>query len=88
MKSTVDLHRMLGLILLASVATLPACVQPRVQQPEGSEGATAERVSLLTNQVASLQRYTSQMEELYAAQEAEILKLRQQVASLSPSQSD
>ena len=87
MKSTVHIRRMFGLILLA-VATLPACVQPRVQQPEGSEAATAERVSLLTRQVASLERYTSQMEEIYAAQEAEILRLRQQVASLSPRQSE
>ena len=37
---------------------------------------TAESVSLLTKQVASLQRYSAQMEEIYASQAAEILSLQ------------
>ena len=88
MKSNDHRRRTFGLMLLAGIVTLPACVQPRVQEPEASEAATAERIALLTNQVASLQRYTSQMEEIYAAQEAEILSLRRQVASSSPRQRD
>jgi hypothetical protein len=70
--------RVLNLILLAGVAALPACVQPRTTD----EAVTAERVFVLGQQVESLTKYASQMEELYAAQEAEILALRQEVASL------
>jgi hypothetical protein len=86
MRSNDHRRRLFGLMLLAGIATLQACVQPRVLEPEAGEAAAAEQISLLTNQVASLHRYASQMEEIYAAQEAEILSLRKQVASLSPRQ--
>lgn len=80
--------RALNLILLAGVAALPACVQPRTtgasahEEVEADEAVTAERVFVLGQQVESLTRYASQMEQLYAAQEAEILALRQEVARL------
>lgn len=80
--------RVFTLILLAGVAALPACVQPRTtgaiahQEVEADEAVTAERVFVLGQQVESLTRYASQMEQLYAAQEAEILALRREVASL------
>lgn len=80
--------RVQSLILLAAVAALPACVQPRTtgagahQEVEADEAVTAERVVVLGQQVESLTRYASQMEQLYAAQEAEILALRQEVSRL------
>jgi hypothetical protein len=80
--------RVLNLILLAGVATLPACVQPRTtgaiahQEVEADEAVTAERLFVLGQQVESLTKYASQMEQLYAAQEAEILALRREVAGL------
>ena len=61
--------RVLNLILLAGVAALPACVQPRTTDASAQE-------------VESLTRYASRMEQLYAEQEAEILALRQEVAGL------
>ena len=57
-----------GVALFAGVATLPACVQPRVSE--------------LSRQLEDTQRFAAQMEQTYAAQEAEILALRQEVASL------
>ena len=63
-------------IILASVAALPACVQPRVQPQPNGDAVTLERESGLTNQLESLQRYASQMEQTYAAQEAEIRSLQ------------
>ena len=84
MKSNSHAPRMFGLLVLA--ATLTACAQPRVQESAADEAVTAERVSLLTDQVASLQRYSAQMEQIYAAQEAEILSLQQEIARRGPSQ--
>jgi hypothetical protein len=78
-----DHHVRRAFLLLGAVAALPACVQTPVEQ---SHAATAERVSLLTSQLRDFERYTTQMEKQYAAQEAEILALRDQVASLSSSQ--
>ena len=74
MKSNSHAPRMFGLLVLA--ATLTACAQPRVQESVADEAVTAEGVSLLTDQVASLRRYSAQMEEIYASQEAEILSLQ------------
>jgi hypothetical protein len=84
MKSNSHAPRMFGLLVLA--ATMTACAQPRVQESAADEAVTAERVSLLTDQVASLQRYSAQMEEIYASQEAEIVSLRQEIARRGPSQ--
>ena len=61
------------LVILAGVAALTACVQPRVQQSQAGEAVAEDEVSLLTNQLESLQKYASRMEQIYAAQEAEIL---------------
>ena len=61
-------HFLSSLALFAGVATLPACVQPRVSE--------------LSRQLEDHQRFAAQMEQTYAAQEAEILALRQEVASL------
>jgi hypothetical protein len=83
MKLNSHAPRMFGLVMV--LAALTACAQPRVQTA-GSEEPTEDAVSLLTNQVQSLERYASRMEELYAAQEAEILSLRQEVASLKSGQ--
>ena len=82
MKLTTHAPRMCGLFV--ALATLTACAQPRVQPAAGSE-PNDDAVLLLSNQVQSLQRYSSQMEQLYAAQEAEILRLRQEIASLRSS---
>jgi len=57
-----------GVALIAGVVALPACVQPRVSE--------------LSRQLDAHQRFSAQMEKTYAAQEAEILALRQEVASL------
>ena len=73
MKSCSHAPRVFGVLLLAP--TLIACAQSRVQESP-DEAATAERIALLTDQVASLQRYSAQMEEIYAAQEAEIVSLQ------------
>ena len=54
--------------LFLGVAALPACVQPRVAE--------------LSKQVEDTTRYAARMEEIYAAQEAEILSLRTQLATL------
>lgn len=77
-------------VLVSSCALLTACVQPQAQQsatavrePGPDAAATAERVAELAQQLESMSRYAAQMEEIYAAQEAEILALRQQVASLA-----
>jgi hypothetical protein len=59
-------------ILCPALAVLLACAEPRIRPPE----APTE----LDLQVASLQRYVSQMEKTYAAQEAEILALRREIA--------
>jgi hypothetical protein len=84
MKSNSHVRR--TFILLAGVAALAACVQqPTTDRSESGEAVTAERASLFTAQVESLQRYTTQMEKLYAEQEAEILRLRRQAASVTPS---
>ena len=83
MKSCSHAPRLFGVLLLAP--TLIACAQSRVQESP-AEAATAERIALLTDQVASLQRYSAQMEEIYAAQEAEILSLEQEIARRGPSQ--
>ena len=81
-----------SLVLLASCTLLPACVQPQVQQratPDSAvrdvapEAVTPERVAELAQQLESVSRYAARMEELYAAQETEILALRQKVASLA-----
>jgi hypothetical protein len=66
-----------NLILLASCTALPACVQPRT-----TDASAHQEVEELGQQVESLTKYASQMEKLYAAQEAEILALKQEVASL------
>jgi hypothetical protein len=79
MKLNSHAPRMFGLAMVS--AALTACAQPRA----GGGEPTEDEVSLLTNQVQSLERYASRMEELYAAQEAEILSLRQEVASLKAS---
>jgi hypothetical protein len=70
--------RMFG--LLVASAALAACAQSRVQQPTANESASPAVYS--ADQVASLERYAARMEELYASQEAEILRLRQELASL------
>ena len=74
---------MLGLLIV--LAALTACAQSTVQEAMNGQ-PTEDAVLALTDQVQSLQRYTFRMEELYAAQEAEILRLRQQVAALQSSQ--
>ena len=73
--------RLFGLLV---PLVLAACAQPRVEETAGGEppGETAS----LTHQVATLERYAARMEEIYAAQEAEILQLRQEVAALKSSQ--
>lgn len=80
-------------VLVSSGVLLAACAQPQAQQsatsatavrePGPDAAATAERVAELAQQLESVTRYAAQMEEIYAAQEAEILALRQQVASLA-----
>jgi hypothetical protein len=80
MKLNSHAPRMFGPVMV--LAVLMACAQPRAGGGEPTEDA----VSLLTNKVQSLERYASRMEELYAAQEAEILKLRQEVAAFESSQ--
>ena len=69
-------------IILVSVAALPACVQPLVQQQADGDAVTIEREPGLTNQLNSLQRYASQMEQTYAAQEAEIRSLQRYAAQM------
>lgn len=80
MKSNSHAPRMFILLVLA--ATLTACAQPRIKESRADDAVTAERVSLLTDQVASLQRYSAQMEEIYASQEAEILSLQRYSARM------
>jgi len=88
MKANGSVRIVFNLVLLASCTALPACVQPRTtnasahQEVEADEAVAAERVFVLGQQVASLTKYAAQMEQLYAAQEAEILALRQEVARL------
>jgi hypothetical protein len=82
MKLTSHAPRVFGLLVV--LAALTACAQPRVQTAAGGE-PTDDAVALLKDQVQSLERYSSQMERLYAAQEAEILRLRQEVATLRSS---
>lgn len=78
MKLNSHVLRVSGVVTM--LAALTACAQPR---QEAARTAPAEdAVSLLTHQVQSLERYTAQMEQRYAAQEAEILRLRQEVAAL------
>lgn len=81
---------LVGATLCTSLALLAACAEPQVQErdaatrgavPGGAE--TAHRVAELSQQLESVSRYASRMEELYAAQEAEILALRAQLASLT-----
>jgi hypothetical protein len=80
MKSNRHAPRMFGLLVV--LAALAACVQPR-EQPTANESASPAVDS--ADQVASLKRYAARMEEIYAAQEAEILRLRQEVATLRSS---
>ncbi len=79
MKPNSHAPRMFGLLV---AATLTACAQPRAQESAADVAMTAERVSLLTDQMASLQRYSAQMEEIYAAQEAEIMSLKRYSARM------
>ena len=65
-------------VLWVTIAALLGCAEARVR--EGTPAA-AEGVLELANQVASLQRYATQMEKTYAAQEAEILALRRAIAT-------
>lgn len=67
MEANRSVRRLVGLILFIGVATLPACVQPRVSE--------------LSKQLEDTARYAARMEEIYAAQEAEILSLRAELAS-------
>jgi hypothetical protein len=85
MKANGSARRVLYPMFLASLIALPGCVQPRVQQPAANDSASSAADPLAV-QLESLQRYAAQMEELYAAQEAEILRLREQVANLNASQ--
>jgi hypothetical protein len=68
MRANRSVRLALGVALVAGVATLPACVQPRM--------------STLADQLAAYRKYTAHMEDTYAAQEAEILALRQELAEL------
>ncbi len=77
MRAHRSIRNLSSLILAATFAALLGCAQPQVQ-PEG----TAERVLELGKQLESMRKYASQMEKIYAAQEAEILALRQEVARL------
>jgi hypothetical protein len=81
MKSNRHAPRMFG--LFAVLAALTACAQPRLQQPMVNDSASPAVYS--ADRFAALERYAAQMEEIYASQEAEILKLRQEVASLRSS---
>lgn len=81
MKCNRHAPRMFGLLVV--LAALAACAQPRVQQPTANDSGSPAVHS--ADQFASLERYAARMEEIYAAQEAEILELRQEVASLRSS---
>lgn len=76
---------LVGATLCTSLALLAACAEPQVQERDIAirGAATAHRVAELSQQLESVSRYASRMEELYAAQEAEILALRAQLASLT-----
>ena len=67
MQANKSVRRLVGLMLFIGVATLPACVQPRVAE--------------LSKQLEDTARYAARMEEIYASQEAEILSLRKELAS-------
>jgi hypothetical protein len=80
---------LVGATFCTSLAVLTACAEPQVQERDTAIGgavpgaSTAQRVAELSQQLESVSRYASRMEELYAVQEAEILALRAQVASLT-----
>ena len=65
-------------LLGAAIAALLGCAEARVRE---DAPAAAEGVLELANQVATLQKYATQMEKTYAAQEAEILALKRAIAS-------
>jgi hypothetical protein len=80
MKSNRHAPRMFGFVVV--LVALAACAQPRVQQPTANDSASP---AVDSTKVANLERYAARMEEIYAAQEAEILRLRQEVATLRSS---
>lgn len=88
MKAHRSIGRLLMPLLAAGCTALLACARTELQPPRGNNsagvaaGVTAESVTALTEQLETTRRYAARMEELYAAQEAEILALRQQVAKL------
>jgi hypothetical protein len=68
MRANRPVRRVTGFVVLVGVTSLSACAQPKL--PE------------LASQLAAYAKYTAQMEDTYAAQEAEILALRQELAAL------
>jgi hypothetical protein len=75
-------------ILCVALATLLGCAEPQSRPQEAGaarnvaaeEPVSAATLAELGRQVASLQRYAAQMEKTYAAQEAEILALKREIA--------
>jgi hypothetical protein len=91
MKTHGSIRRALGLILVTGLAASAGCVQPRTLEQANDDAAhqgaetdaiTPERVSELAKELEGFRRYAARMEEIYAAQETEILALRAEVADL------
>lgn len=70
-------------ILCAALVALLGCAEPRVRQ-QGTPAESVEEAATieLGERLASLQKYVSQMEETYAAQEAEIRVLQRYAAQM------